>query len=446
MAVNARAGAAAWKAAIDGLLSGLATDVSAAEQIERLGADVSSARMYKVDWRRAAVLDDAVRADQFAVSVSDPGLAVAARLVWQGMVKHHTETDTRRFFQTSSTPGVVVRSQAGAVVSCSKAQPACTTDLSRLPGPSARRRLAGSPAAETAAAAAANAVEWTELPAASGPPPEGDGATYRGGNEDGDENGNGDGDGDPAAAAAAAERPWYLATETAGGKERFLAGDEVEGLRTAVPGMGLGGATFAEARAAVAEERRRRKRAHRKLRMAAGDGLRHPWSDPGSWLGDPVPVPAAVDIVYVPAGTTLLLDTDVYIRFFVVEGTMEVPSDLGRDLILQAQAVIVNGPDAKFLCGSPSAPHPHRFELVLHGDRAAPQLPQYGIKTLAMTGEGEVYFRGQPVAPTWALLYATATAGATSIRVTGSLSGWQAGDAIVVAGTGVGSEAGCSQR
>ena len=444
MAVNARAGAAAWKAAIDGLLSGLATDVSAAEQIERLGADVCSARMYKVDWRRAAVLDDAVRADQFAVSVSDPGLAVAAPLVWQGMVKHHTETDTRRFFQTSSTPGVVVQSQAGAVVSCSKAQPACTTDLSRLPGPSARRRLAGSPAAETAAAAAANAVEWTELPAASGPPPEGDGATYGGGNEDGDENGDGDGDGDPAAAAA--ERPWYLATETAGGKERFLAGDEVEGLRTAVPGMGLGGATFAEARAAVAEERRRRKRAHRKLRMAAGDGLRHPWSDPGSWLGDPVPVPAAVDIVYVPAGTTLLLDTDVYIRFFVVEGTMEVPSDLGRDLILQAQAVIVNGPDAKFLCGSPSAPHPHRFELVLHGDRAAPQLPQYGIKTLAMTGEGEVYFRGQPVAPTWALLYATATAGATSIRVTGSLSGWQAGDAIVVAGTGVGSEAGCSQR
>ena len=444
MAVNARAGAAAWKAAIDGLLSGLATDVSAAEQIERLGADVCSARMYKVDWRRAAVLDDAVRADQFAVSVSDPGLAVAARLVWQGMVKHHTETDTRRFFQTSSTPGVVVRSQAGAVVSCSKAQPACTTDLSRLPGPSARRRLAGSPAAETAAAAAANAVEWTELPAASGPPPEGDGATYGAGNEDGDENGDGDGDGDPAAAAA--ERPWYLATETAGGKERFLAGDEVEGLRTAVPGMGLGGATFAEARAAVAEERRRRKRAHRKLRMAAGDGLRHPWSDPGSWLGDPVPVPAAVDIVYVPAGTTLLLDTDVYIRFFVVEGTMEVPSDLGRDLTLQAQAVIVNGPDAKFLCGSPSAPHPHRFELVLHGDRAAPQLPQYGIKTLAMTGEGEVYFRGQPVAPTWALLYATATAGATSIRVTGSLSGWQAGDAIVVAGTGVGSEAGCSQR
>ena len=62
----------------------------------------------------------------------------------------------------------------------------------------------------------------------------------------------------------------------------------------------------------------------------------------------------AIEIVYIPAGVTMLLDQDVYVRFWVVEGTLQV-KDM-QDVRMEAEAVIINGPDARFFVGTESAP------------------------------------------------------------------------------------------
>ena len=73
----------------------------------------------------------------------------------------------------------------------------------------------------------------------------------------------------------------------------------------------------------------------------------------------------AIEIVYIPAGVTMLLDQDVYVRFWVVEGTLQV-KDM-QDVRMEAEAVIINGPDARFFVGTESAPFEHNFELILRG-------------------------------------------------------------------------------
>ena len=37
------------------------------------------------------------------------------------------------------------------------------------------------------------------------------------------------------------------------------------------------------------------------------------------------------------------------------------------------------------LLGSEAAPHPHKFNILLHGTRGTQTLPKFGIKTVAMT-------------------------------------------------------------
>ena len=216
--------------------------------------------------------------------------------------------------------------------------------------------------------------------------------------------------------------------------------EEIDLLRSRVLGTGEH-LTYKETREAAKEYVRRRRQLSA---LTPGDGLEHRWSDTATWGGLPVPSAADTDIVYIPAGTTLLLDESVYIRFWVVEGVLKVPADVGKDLQLESEAIIINGADGKFLVGNEAAPHPHKFHILLHGTRGTQTLPKFGIKTVAMT-DGELYLRGKTVTPTWALLDETAHPTNRTIKVQGDTN-WQIGDEIVIAGTGIGSEASCTLK
>ena len=81
-----------------------------------------------------------------------------------------------------------------------------------------------------------------------------------------------------------------------------------------------------------------------------------------------------------------------------------------QDVRMEAEAVIINGPDARFFVGTESAPFEHNFELILRGTWASHVIPKFGIKTLAMT-DGQMVLHGKPVMPTWSLLQRSAAKG-----------------------------------
>ena len=129
------------------------------------------------------------------------------------------------------------------------------------------------------------------------------------------------------------------------------------------------------------------------------------FSDPATWNGTS-PNWTNIEILYIPSNTTLVLDESVYIRFWVIEGTLIV-SDT-KNITMEAEAVIVHGEDGKLLVeGTESDPFTHNFDLLLHGSWQDLMLPKFGIKTLAMT-DGEIVLHGKPVTPTWSLLNHTA--------------------------------------
>ena len=162
------------------------------------------------------------------------------------------------------------------------------------------------------------------------------------------------------------------------------------------------------------------------------------FSDPATWNGTS-PNWTNVEILYIPSNTTLVLDESVYVRFWVIEGTLIV-SDT-KNITMEAEAVIVHGEDGKLLVGNESDPFTHNFDLLLHGSWQDLMLPKFGIKTLAMT-DGEIVLHGKPVTPTWSLLNHTAKKGDSSIVVK-DVTNWKAGDKIVIAAASRRSEGNC---
>ena len=73
----------------------------------------------------------------------------------------------------------------------------------------------------------------------------------------------------------------------------------------------------------------------------------------------------------------MLLDQDVY-GASVVEGTLQV-KDM-QDVRMEAEAVIINGPDARFFVGTESAPFEHNFELILRGTWVSHVSPSSGSR------------------------------------------------------------------
>ena len=407
--VNPSAGPAAWEAAINGLLAGL--DVTVRE-VGTGSVEGCGTRTLEIDWGVAAVLDDVVLADLLLV-VAAGSTTVELELVQQGGVSHLPLPGFDRHFSLrSATPHVQLRTAAGAKVACRAGVANCTTDLSEVAAAGGGRRRLTATASRSAVLGGAADLQEPEPERARAP--------------------------NAVEKRQAMRSPphaghWDDTTPPA----RVLSEEEIGALPARTPGV-PGSMAFSSAKPAALEGAAARRRL---LAMSPGDQLEHRWSDVATWGGDSVPSSADTDIVYIPANTTLVLDTDVYIRFWVVEGTLKIADDAG-DLRLESQAVIVNGAFGKFQVGSEAAAHPHNFELLLHGTRGTLTLPKFGIKTLAMT-DGELYMRGKESSPTWSLLESTAQANASVIRIQGAAN-WQVGDAIAIAGTGWGSEFACT--
>jgi cell migration-inducing and hyaluronan-binding protein len=147
------------------------------------------------------------------------------------------------------------------------------------------------------------------------------------------------------------------------------------------------------------------------------------WSDPELWGGA---LPQAGDIVTIPVGTTVTLDTDTpALAGLMIEGTLRFDD---REVELISSHIMVWG---RLEIGSASAPYRHHATITLTG----PQRDDMGLATkgLAVMGEGQLELHGEP-REGWTRLDATAAAGADSITLERAMD-WRAGDRIVIAST-----------
>ncbi len=147
------------------------------------------------------------------------------------------------------------------------------------------------------------------------------------------------------------------------------------------------------------------------------------WSDPDFWGGT---LPQAGDIVTIPAGTTVTLDTDPPpLGGLMVEGTLRFGD---QDLSLSSSHIMVWG---LLEIGTDSAPFTHRATLTLTG----PSRTDMGLATkgLAVMGEGQLELHGDP-REGWTRLGATAAAGADTIGLDREMD-WRPGDRIVITST-----------
>jgi hypothetical protein len=153
------------------------------------------------------------------------------------------------------------------------------------------------------------------------------------------------------------------------------------------------------------------------------------WSNPTTW-GTDIP-PVDNDLVYVPLGTTLLVDqnTPVLEGIAVQGGTLVFSDDL--DLTVQVGFITMNG--GRFIAGTEQHPHTHRLNFTLHGDYYGKQQPMFGNKGIGcLNCRFSLY--GQPPSHTWTSLAATLNPGDTTLTLSLPVD-WKVGDQIVVAST-----------
>ena len=146
------------------------------------------------------------------------------------------------------------------------------------------------------------------------------------------------------------------------------------------------------------------------------------WSDTGTWGGA---VPAAGAEVVVPAGTTVVLDTDTAVLGNLrIEGTLK----FGRaDVELKSAAIQVSG---ALLIGSADAPHLHRATITLSG--APLTTGNNGIARGLNVQGGRLELYGAVPQPLWTRLGDHAAAGSASMTLAAPAT-WRAGDTIAVA-------------
>lgn len=145
------------------------------------------------------------------------------------------------------------------------------------------------------------------------------------------------------------------------------------------------------------------------------------WSDQSTWGVDSPPV--ANDLIYVPKGTTLLVDQDTPILegIAVEGGTLAFSDDL--DLKVEAGFIIMNG--GRFIAGTETNPHQHKLTFIMHGGYYGKQMPIFGNKGIGCNNcKFSMY--GKPRDKTWTTLAATINAGDTTLTLTDSVD-WQVG-------------------
>jgi G8 domain len=150
------------------------------------------------------------------------------------------------------------------------------------------------------------------------------------------------------------------------------------------------------------------------------------WSDPKTWGGQ-LPGPDAK--VVVPAGRTLVLDTDVTVKNLTIRGTL-LCSPNRAFTVLQTDWIMVMGAGSKLQCGSESQRYAHRIRFNLVG-KAPEDAFGMGTRFLGASDGGVIELHGHD-RTSWTKLGATAQAGSTTLQLSQAPKGWAKGYPIVV--------------
>jgi cell migration-inducing and hyaluronan-binding protein len=147
------------------------------------------------------------------------------------------------------------------------------------------------------------------------------------------------------------------------------------------------------------------------------------WSDPATWGGR---VPAAGEVVTVPAGAAIMMDTSPPpLGGLRVDGTLVFDR---RDLNLTTDWLIVTG---YLQIGTAGEPFAHEATITLTGNPGADTMGM-GARVFGVMG-GTVDLHGVP-GVAWTSLAETAPIGATSITLQQPVE-WRPGEQIVIAST-----------
>lgn len=152
------------------------------------------------------------------------------------------------------------------------------------------------------------------------------------------------------------------------------------------------------------------------------------WSDAGSWPAGALP--SAGDVVTIPHGDVVLLDTSPPpLAGLLIHGSLVFDE---RDLDLVSDWIMVHG---GLYAGSDAAPFAHRARITLTGAPGGGDVLGMGMgRKLIGVMDGVVALVGQAPGPSWTRLVEHAEPGATTLRVEDA-TGWEVGDRIVVAST-----------
>lgn len=150
------------------------------------------------------------------------------------------------------------------------------------------------------------------------------------------------------------------------------------------------------------------------------------WSDPATWGGT---MPPAGSMVVIPAGKTVVLDTQTpALKGLTIEGTL-VAAD--TDIGITSDFVYVKG--GRLQIGTAQQPFLRRATITLTGSTVAdnPATAGFGNKVLALM-DGVIELHGAPLARAWTRLNADVAAGARQLTLA-EAPGWRVGDQIVIA-------------
>jgi len=148
------------------------------------------------------------------------------------------------------------------------------------------------------------------------------------------------------------------------------------------------------------------------------------WSNPATWGGA---VPAAGAEVTIPAGKSVLLDTDIDVSGLSINGEL-ICAD--RDLNVSAKWIMVHG---LLQCGTASKPYIHRLDIELVGNDPSESIMGMGTKVIGAMNGGIISLHGEE-RTSWLMLDNTINAGSNQITVEEPPS-WRVGDIIVVSST-----------
>ncbi len=144
------------------------------------------------------------------------------------------------------------------------------------------------------------------------------------------------------------------------------------------------------------------------------------WSDARTWGVDLPPIDG--DLVYVPAGMTLLIDQDTPDLLGIASQSATIVFPTNQDITVRAGFITIVG--GSFIAGKESAPLLGNLKIILSGNYYGKQQPTFGNKGIGCL-DCKFSMYGKPRV-TWTTISSTISAGNTSFTVSSDVD-WQVG-------------------